>query len=181
MPSDQVPEINFKAEELQASYKISPIVEWINKVGVNILIGVQAIILVLLAANFFLSRGLTSLTNEYDSLKARIDAPEEQALLKDYEKLQKQVIEIENIEKAKVNWPERLKFLGDKVPSDLLIENFSFGEESLRVDGRVRSVQGFALFITKIRNDPAVTSIILEESVYDKEAKEFSFALGIGL
>lgn len=181
MPSDQVPEINFKAEELQASYRTSPIVEWINKVGVNILIAVQAIILILLGTNFFLSRGLTSLVDEYDSLKARIEAPENQLLVKDYQALQRQVIEIENIESARINWPERIRILGEKIPADLLVNSFGFGENTLSIEGTVKSVQGFALFISKLRNDPSVKEITLSSSTYDTESQEFSFSMGIGL
>lgn len=181
MPLEQVPDINFKTEELQASYKETPLIEWVNKVGKNILIATQTIILILLGLNFFFSRSLNNLKSEYDSLKQRTESVENLALLKSFRELQLQVLEIENIENSSINWTQRLNLLREKIPADLLVEEYEYKSSTLNIKATVKSVQGFALFISKLQADETIRSISLNNSTYNTETKDFNFEMELTL
>lgn len=181
MPLQETPDINFKPEELNSSYKPIPIIDWINKVGKRILITVQAIILILLAINFFFSRSLNNLTEQFNSLKERTQSTEKVALLNDYKDLQQKILEIEGIQKNRIDWTSRIKNLGEKIPADLLVERYDFAPDSLILKATVKSVQGFALFIGKLREDSEIKAITLTKSDYNNKTKDFSFEMLINL
>jgi hypothetical protein len=181
MPLEQVSNINFKAEEIQQSFKHKPVIDWINKVGKSILIFLQVVILILVGINFYYSRYLNNIKIEFQDLKEKTQSPEQIEKIQKYQGLQTKIEEIENIEKTRINWKERLDILGGKIPNDLTIKEYTYAAESLSITAKVASVQGFALFIQKLRGDNQIKSISLLESEYDSETKYFSFKMDIGL
>lgn len=179
MPEKTVPDINFKPEELQQNYKTKPIIEWLDKTGKTILIFVEAIILIFLGVNFYFSRTLNDLTQQYNSLKEQTTTPEDIKLIENHKILQEEVETIKNITDTQIDWEERLKTLQEKIPSDLIIRSYEFTGNMLSIEAGVSSVQGFAFFISKLRNDPEIKSITLVQSEYNNQTKEFSFGMEI--
>jgi len=181
MPTEQVPQINFKPEDLQEAYKTKPIVDWINKTGKHILVVVQALILIFIGVNFYFSRSLNSLTEEFNSLKGTTQSFEKLALVEEYKILQQKITEIENIQSKQIDWNARLSDLSEKVPSDLIIDEYEFNPNQLIISAHVESVQGFATFISKLRNDADIKTVVLTSSLYDQKTKIFEFKMEIEL
>ena len=180
MPIEANNSINFISEEHKAAQKSKVwevFLSWSSNTGKHILVAIETIVLLCLAADFYLSRNINLINNEISDLNLALNQVESQNIIKLHKEYQRDLLILEQNINAQIDWGTKLNKLNEKVPENMILKYINHEVGKITLSGTVDTPQGFGTFIEKLINDENVTEITLNRSVYDVKLKNFTFDL----
>ncbi len=173
-------EINFipNAPKTNPSVK-DQIFQWVIKNGKRIVIITQAIVLLVFLSRFKFDSDIRNITTEIEKNEAIVESLS--ATEKRYIENQEKLGLIKPIIEKQVDWETRLNDFNKKIPSELVLENVKFIDNTIELSANTKSSQSFQAFIGVLLADSNIQSIVLQASQFDSATGEYSISLHLEL
>ena len=158
---------------------IQDIFDWTITSGRKVIIFTEIIVLAVFLSRFYFDRKLHDVKLNIEDKQAIIESSYDIEI--EHRRIQTKLEFLKSVLDAQIDWRNWLDNFTKKIPATLVLNQVILNKQTATISAIAKTPDSFAIFISILLQDEDINSVILTQSSFDKETKEYEFTMELDL